>query len=111
MICIIVENSRISDLSCFQHTAGERKVSCFWYAEPPGVFFEVLVTKHDGIELFRKNVSENVASLEFDDGVGNEIIISVRHVSTRVDLRGTLVERYTHGGHCFRRFGRKGSLS
>ncbi len=90
---MIIENSRISDLSCSQRIVGERNVSCFWHAEPPGIFYEILFTKPDGNELFRKNVSNNAAFVEFDHAAGTVIRISVRNVSTMVQLKGTLIER------------------
>ncbi len=109
--CIIKENSRISDLSCFQRTVGERNVSCAWHAEPPGAFFEILFTKPNGNELFRKNVSENLIFVEFDDAAGNAIEITVRNVSTKIELIGKLIEINAHCGQQFRRFVPVGSWS
>ncbi len=84
----IVEESKITNLLCYQNTLGERQITCGWIANPIAQIYEIVFTNLDNSKNFKKNVSKKSVSVEFDVNMGNIIGISVNNVLTKVMLKG-----------------------
>ncbi len=82
------EDSKISDLNCYQRVVGKRQVVCLWVATPPVSFYEVVFSTPEGSKLFRMIVKNQRARTEFDISFGNIIMVSVNDASTMFQFAG-----------------------
>ncbi len=83
---IKTEYSVIRDLNCHQQAAGESQVNCKWVAEPPAPFYEIVFSMTDGSEILRKTVPSSSAMVELGGFVGIVVSVSVRNISTQIEL-------------------------
>ncbi len=86
---MLTDSIDIRNLTCSRLEAFERKLLCRWIAKPPAWLYEVVLTRENGSEILRKNVSSALTVVELDDSAGNVVTVSVGNVSTKTVLKGT----------------------
>ncbi len=86
----MIEEITITSLWCYQHTLGERQISCVWTANLNARFYKLTFTNLEVSKSFKLNVSEEFVSVELDKDMGNIIGINVENFSTEVLLKGKL---------------------
>ncbi len=97
---IKTEYSVIRDLSCYQQAAGKTRVNCQWVAEPPAPSYEIVFSMTDGSEILRQTVRSSSAGVELGDVVGNVVSVSVRNISTQIELLRKSMTHFFGGIGC-----------
>ncbi len=82
-------------MTCVQPVIVERQITCFWKAQPPAPFYEVLFSKSDGSEIFRMNSSEKAVSAVIANSVGNTIMVGLRNASAKIEIFGMSINHFT----------------
>ncbi len=78
-----------SDLTCYQNTVGEWKISCSWQTKPSFLDYKIVVRDFDGPIILTKDVRGLSTTFELTESAGNTFLITLMDVSVQITLFGT----------------------